>query len=140
MYQDVYGELHPKIEVNRHHVFAQSRAIGKVATSFINQRGLVIPMLKTWHNEGDTALHNNVGLLSPPSARMIHRVNEFTADQPSQAVCDRLISIAGYIEDLAFYDGHTGLMREAYRITLNLHEQIPYILGGQVKLVPNTSC
>jgi hypothetical protein len=135
IYRDIEGELHRRKDISRHHVFPRCKAKGTAAKHFINQAGLVLPMLNEFHNEGSEALHNNVPLPPMPDSRLRHLINQYTSQDFEPNIYDRFINIAGFITDLAETATNPQIGRQCERIANNLAQQTPFILLGQVELV-----
>jgi len=135
LYRDVYGELHEKAEIDRHHVIPRCKAKGRHQRRFINSYGLVLPMLKVWHNEGDNALHNNVPLPNMPSDRFRSRLEAFMREDDTVGVYDKFFAISGFVHDLALDYKDTQVEREAARLSFNLEQQGAFILQGMVEVV-----
>jgi hypothetical protein len=135
IYRDVEGELHRHKDVSKHHVFPRCKAKGTPARHFINQAGLVLPLLNEYHNIGEEALHNNVPLAPMPDSHLRHLINQYTSQDFEPNIYDRFIGIAGFITNLAETATNPQIGRQCERIATNLQRQAPFILLGQVELV-----
>jgi len=139
IYRDIEGGLHEKKEVDWHHVFGQSLAHGKNQRKFINRFGLKERMLKRFHNDHvPEALHENMGLLRPPQGLAMAVMGEFMDNYSEHNPYDRLIGIAGYVGDMAVLNNNREVRREFGRISEHLTLQLPFILRGQVEVIPDT--
>lgn len=134
LYTDVYGQPHPKSEINCHHVFFRRTAKGKGGNvrQFINQRGLVLPMLKGIHVE----LHNEVEAPPLPTASLMHRMNQSFGYMRESNPYARFVDMAEYIESLSRRCPNSDHRYQAGQIAENLAQQAPFILLGQVQIQP----
>ncbi len=135
VYLDIEGNEHDKKDWDLHHAIPRCRAKSNKARNFINQSGLVLPILRIYHNQGKEALHSNVGLSPMPSVMLQHRINQFTEELHEPNVYDRFISIAGFIGDLAVTTGNSNIREQCERISNNFALQAPFILLGQIERV-----
>lgn len=138
LYRDVEGLLHEKAEVSRHHAIPRCRTRGIRQRRFVNSYGLVLPMLNEWHNQGDTALHNNVPLAKMPSDRTRHVIQEFMRQDDTMGVYSRFFAITDFVIDLADRTSDVLIGREAERLAENFMQQGPFVLNGMVEVVNDT--
>lgn len=133
IYQDVYGEPLDESDFNKHHIFARctAKGKGKKAHDFINQRGLVLPMVVGVHKE----LHANVDFPPLPSITLIHRMSEITGYMRESNPYERFIQIADHFDSLARNCPNTDHRRQCERIADNLAQQAPFVLLGQVQII-----
>lgn len=135
VYRDIEGELHPKSDTSRHHVFARSLTGGGVPRKFINQYPLTPRMLNEYHYVGKpNGLHENVPLLRPPTTFVIHCLQQAMNDMSSAGQYNQLIEFAEIVEDFSTGHANSGVRKECGRVSENLQLQLPYILQGQVEL------
>lgn len=134
LYTDVYGDEHTRSEWNDHHVFARCTAKGKgrFAREFINQRGLVLPILKPIHVE----LHRELEFPPLPSPSLMHRINDAMDFRHSGHIYDRYLEYVDQFDSIAKHSGNTDHRRQAGRIAENLAQQSVFILAGQVRAIP----
>jgi len=135
VYLDIEGNELDKSQWDEHHVIPQCKAKNRKARDFINQRGLVLPVLRVCHNEGKEALHNNVGFPPMPSVMLRHRINQYTDQLHEPNVYDRFIGIAEFVGDLAVTTGNTDIRKQCERLSANFAQQMPFILLGQIERV-----
>ena len=133
LYCDVFGQPIEKSKQNAHHVFARCTVKGKggVFRHFINQRGLVLPMVKTIHNE----LHARLEFPPVPSLTLIHRMNSFISGVESQNPYDRFVAITGEFERIAEECPNSSHREQSKYIADNLQRQSEFILLGQVQII-----
>lgn len=131
LYTDVYGQRIEAKQFNNHHVFARCTVKGKggVFRHFINQRGLVLPMVKTVHEE----LHSRLEFPPVPSLSLIHRINSFTSGLDDQNPYERFIAITGEFERIAEDCPNSSHREQSKRIADNLERQAEFILLGQIQ-------
>lgn len=134
LYTDVYGQRIEAKQFNNHHVFARCTVKGKggVFRHFINQRGLVLPMVRELHKE----LHRRVDFPLIPSPSLIYRINGFVSDIDTDNPYDRFLAITDHITHIAETTGNTSHREQCERIAENLTRQSVYILEGQVQIQP----
>lgn len=132
LWRDGEGVFHPKAEISSHHVFPRCQAHGNHQRQFINQHGLVLPMLDEWHNKNEKSLHKNVGFPPMPGAFLMYRINEFAKTYEERRIYDRFLGISEFIADLAINSGNDVIIKQATRISENLQQQTPFILQGMV--------
>lgn len=131
--EDIFGNKLEKSDWNSHHVFARCTAKGKgtIFRNFINQHGLLLPMVKETHQE----LHAALEFPPLPSITLLHRVKQAVQDLPPQNPYDRFISITGEFESIADDCPNTSHREQSKWIVDNLQRQAEYILIGQVKVI-----
>ncbi len=131
-FTNIHGLTLDKSKVNKHHVFSRCTAKGKgpIVRKFINQHGLLLPMVKETHQE----LHAHLEFPPLPSLTLLHRINQAIQDLPPQNPYDRFISITQEFEDLADCP-NTSHREQSKWIVDNLQRQAEYILLGQVKII-----
>lgn len=134
LYTDVYGESHPKSDINCHHVFFRRTAKGRGGNvrQFINQRGLVLPMLKGVHVE----LHNTVDAPVLPSTSLMFRLNQSFGHMDEANPYARFVDMAEYISALSHRCPNSDHRYQAGQIAENLAQQAPFILAGQIHITP----
>lgn len=134
LYLDIEGNQLTSSEWDKHHVFPRCKAkgMGGKVHQFINQRGLVLPMVRTIHTE----LHKQVDFPLIPSPSLIYRINGFMSDLDTQNPYDRFIAVTDHITHLAETTGNTGHREQCERIADNLTRQSVYILESQVTIKP----
>jgi len=136
-YTDMEGNRHKPSHVDKHHVFAQCRMHTPGEKNFINLSGLVLPMLKVWHNDGKESLHANVPLAVKPERELMYLIRDHIYGQDQEvSVYDRFLGINERIHDIAETTRDIGLSINAARIARNLELQTPYILSGMVVIRP----
>lgn len=136
VYRDVEGELHPRSETSRHHLFARSLTKGGKPRKFINQYPLTPRMLNEHHYAGrPSGLHENVPLLRPPTMFVIHCLQQVINDLDSCGQYNQLIEFVDRVDDMSLHHGNSGVRKECGRLAENLECQMPFILAGQVEVV-----
>jgi hypothetical protein len=133
MLLDSYGErLSPK-DVDHHHVFARSTAKGKGAKvrEFINQEGLLVPIVRDVHTE----LHRRLEFPLLPTVSLIHRVNMAIQDLRYENPYDRFIAITETFERFGDKCVNSDHREQSARIADNLQRQAEFILLGQVQVI-----
>ena len=134
LYLDIEGNQLPRSEWDKHHVFPRCRAkgMGGKVHQFINQRGLVLPMVRSVHTE----LQKQVDFPLIPTPSLIYRINGFMSDLDTQNPYDRFIAVTDHITHLAETTGNTSHREQCERIADNLTRQSIWILEGQVTIKP----
>jgi len=134
LYLDVHGTDHRRNEWDFHHVVPRCRLKGASEKEWANQVGLKVPVFKTFHNLGKTALHYNVPLAQRPNKEIMRIVRFNLYENPSENPYDRFIGVTETVHAIAetSSDPHTSWL--AGRLAENLRLQAPYILEGQVKI------
>lgn len=134
LYLDIEGNQLKQGGWNKHHVFPRCRAkgMGGKVHQFINQRGLVLPMVRTIHTE----LHKQVDFPPIPSPSLIYRINGFMSDLDTQNPYDRFLALTEHITHVAETTGNTSHREQCERIAENLAQQSVFILEGQVQITP----
>jgi hypothetical protein len=134
LYTNIHGETLTHAQWNKHHVFPRCRAkgMGGKVHQFINQRGLVLPMVKGIHVE----LHKKVDFPPIPSLTLVYRINGFMSDLDTQNPYDRFLALTEHITHVAETTGNTSHREQCERIAENLAQQSVFILEGQVTIVP----
>lgn len=133
MWIDNWGNHLKDSDVDRHHVFARSTAKGRGGKTrqFINQDGLLLPMVKEPHRE----LHRRLEFPLLPTVSMIYRINMCIENLQGENPYDRFIGITEQIERIADKCPNSDHREQAERIADNLQRQAPFILLGQVKKI-----
>ena len=135
VYLDNDGNQHGRSDWDMHHIFARSTMRTTGERNFSVARGLLLPVYKPWHNQGRNALHSNVPLAPKPCRDLMHIINRYINDDPTEGLYDRFIGINQEIHRVAETTENVGLQRNAARIAANLELQTPYILSGMVTMV-----
>ncbi|MCA9312766.1 hypothetical protein KDA08_00385 [Candidatus Saccharibacteria bacterium] len=132
-YLDVDGNRHPASAVDAHHVFARQYARSCNDRQFINLEALKVPLFRTWHNVGVTALHHNVANLRLPDRGLQHIIRNNLQDSVGENIYDRYIDMVSVVASAADYSLNPGIRKDAARVSRNLRKQSYYILNGQVR-------
>jgi hypothetical protein len=136
VYRDIEGELHPKTDTSRHHLFARSLTGGGKPRKFINQYPLTPRILNGYHYAGKPeGLHENVPLLRPPTMFVIHCLQQVINGLDSSGQYDQLIEFVDRVDQFSTEHANRGVRKECGRIAENLECQMPFILRGQVEVV-----
>lgn len=138
-YLDTGGDVRPRKDWDYHHIVPQCHAHGRGEKDFINLPGLKLPLFKEYHNLGKSALHSNVQLCPMPSRELRYIIRQTLYENAEDCVYDRFIEAALAVKSLAVYCNNEGLRRDANRISKNWTQQMPYILGGQVRDISEAS-
>lgn len=128
LYTDIDGNPLRNKEWNHHHPFYRWTAKGKggLFRNFVDL--MKVPMVVEPHN----ALHRETGAPLLPSASLIHRIKQ--VDLPDSPY-SRLISVTEFLENVAENSQNSDHRQQSERIVENLHEQLLFILEGQVRVV-----
>ena len=138
IYRDIEGELHPKTDTSRHHIFARSLTGGGKPRKFINQYPFTPRMVNEYHYSGKPqGLHENVPLLRPPTMFVIHCLQQVVNGLDSSGQYNQLIEFVDRVDDMSLHHGNSGVRKECGRLAENLECQMPFILRGQVEVVQN---
>jgi hypothetical protein len=134
IYLDINDNEIPKKAWDKHHVIPKSTWKGN-DREWAKLSGLEVPMVKTFHNLGKTALHSNVPHPPRPTREIqsVIRYRLYATASPNPY--DRFLAVTDAVHHLAEVteDDHTSWL--AGRIAVNLELQAPYILEGQVKII-----
>ena len=133
LYLDTNGDKQPRKAWDYHHTLPRSKATTRGQKNFINQEGLIVPLFRVWHNVGDTALHNNVGLAPMPDIQLARVITRTLIESSGGNVYDRFIEVAQVVKDIAENSSDYSLNRDAKKLSRNFDSQMPYILNGQVR-------
>ena len=81
MFRDMEGNLYAKSHVDKHHVIPQCRMNSCNERQFVNLSGLVVPILKTFHNDGKESLHAQVPLAPKPVGNLMYLIRMHIYEQ-----------------------------------------------------------
>ena len=133
-YRDLDGNIHPKNETSRHHIFARSYAHGARMKQFINLEPLVPRLLNEFHYAGSpNGLHRHVERLHPPAGFAVVCLKQVISNLEHRSY-DGLIEFAEKVEHMGLKHGNSEIRKDCRRISENLQQQLPFIIEGQVEV------